>query len=983
MMVRRFAAAIAFVTLSISVNATAVNSQDPEQIVIAGRVVDHAGQAAAKAVVTIHNRYGDEPTTVEVVTDDSGKFQTQFAGLANLLAHLQIHATSEDGRRRGYYRFSWDTRAEAIPAAEIKLETTKVLKVRAVDAQGNSVAGAKAAMQLGYPVTLSPVLTGEDGFASFEVPESERVLSAVAWKDHMGLDYRVYSLPPGREADVHAKPPEFPENGFATLVLDGAAPLTVRVTDDQGHPLAGVDLYPWLLKKESESDELNLGIFPFEFKQPTDANGTVSFPWIPAWNKRVITVWPTVEGFVCSRGNYDPLKNSSGRLEMSLARLVPIRGRVTLPDGTPRAGIPVEARGQGYSSDGSSGNAVTDSDGRYELLVAPEQIYLVIVRDKDWVSTPRDGFAVHSNSPMEGQDFVLRPATRLSGRLLNEKTRQAIPGQTVLIYQYGQDLRSLQDVHIANPDGETTHICPTIVHAQATNELGEFHFSLGDGSFDIRPPDQSKAEKFQIAGEPERTLDVFVTVVEPVELSGLILNQSGHPLGNATVDSIARSFRHADWTAKTSDDGRFTVKRREETTVVHAVSSDKTLAGIVEIAGDQTSFEMKLDAVGSARGRLLAEDAKTPVGKTVIDFGVTIRDIKNQSFMYGFGGHIVTAEDGTFQLEQLVPGHEYGVYLDHRSDGTLPFLTKFTVTPGESVDLRDLAIPPPPKPYTPPTLEERISDAFSVKGTPTERMNLAKDFTDLVNQHLLIVFGVPSNDDVRKLMDLRYNDPEFGPFADEFRIMAIPTDMDRLSAAEELAASLGESLSGGRGNFLLIVCDRAGKKLASVESGVLSDGSELSKEKLFEFLRGFRTEPLDARQLLADALQKAAAEDKRVIIQETATWCGPCHKLARFLSKHRAWEKDFIWVKVDHRWTGAEELMSEIRAGAKGGIPWYAILDATGKVLATSNDPKSGDNIGFPSEPSGQLHFAHMLNSTRQRMTADEVKQLVDKLKEE
>ena len=135
--------------------------------------------------------------------------------------------------------------------------------------------------------------------------------------------------------------------------------------------------------------------------------------------------------------------------------------------------------------------------------------------------------------------------------------------------------------------------------------------------------------------------------------------------------------------------------------------------------------------------------------------------------------------------------------------------------------------------------------------------------------------------------------------------------------------------------------------------------------------------------MLDDALAAAQRENKRILVQETATWCGPCHRLAGFLNANRVWEKDYIWVRMDHRYKGAQELMAEIRDGADGGIPWFAILDAEGTKLATSNDLKSNQNIGFPSEVTGLAHFEHMLKSTRQRLTDVEITDLIRMLKTE
>ncbi|HBE69862.1 MAG TPA: hypothetical protein DDW52_17080, partial [Planctomycetaceae bacterium] len=55
------------------------------------------------------------------------------------------------------------------------------------------------------------------------------------------------------------------------------------------------------------------------------------------------------------------------------------------------------------------------------------------------------------------------------------------------------------------------------------------------------------------------------------------------------------------------------------------------------------------------------------------------------------------------------------------------------------------------------------------------------------------------------------------------------------------------------------------------------------------------------------------------------------------------------------------------------GIPWTAILNADGDILATSNMPDTGENIGFPSSEKGREHFANMLRSGANRMTEDEI----------
>ncbi|MEM9659799.1 MAG: thioredoxin family protein, partial [Planctomycetota bacterium] len=137
----------------------------------------------------------------------------------------------------------------------------------------------------------------------------------------------------------------------------------------------------------------------------------------------------------------------------------------------------------------------------------------------------------------------------------------------------------------------------------------------------------------------------------------------------------------------------------------------------------------------------------------------------------------------------------------------------------------------------------------------------------------------------------------------------------------------------------------------------------------------------DGRQLLEEALARAKRENKRVIVQETATWCGPCWMLSRFLEEHKeAWQGDYILVKMDHRWDHAVEIMNRIRDNADGGIPWWAILNENGETLTTSN-AADGTNIGFPGSEKGRRHFRTMLQQTAIRMTAEQIDHLTGQLK--
>jgi thiol-disulfide isomerase/thioredoxin len=145
------------------------------------------------------------------------------------------------------------------------------------------------------------------------------------------------------------------------------------------------------------------------------------------------------------------------------------------------------------------------------------------------------------------------------------------------------------------------------------------------------------------------------------------------------------------------------------------------------------------------------------------------------------------------------------------------------------------------------------------------------------------------------------------------------------------------------------------------------------RAKVLEFLKANRAKALQADAVLADAREKAKASGRKVLVHWGAPWCSWCHRLDNWLAQPQIGailEKDYVCVKIDEdRMIGGKELLTKEGAGAKVGIPWLAIEDASnGTVLATSEREK-GKNIGFPSDPAEIEHFAKMLKTTSTRLS--------------
>ncbi len=103
-------------------------------------------------------------------------------------------------------------------------------------------------------------------------------------------------------------------------------------------------------------------------------------------------------------------------------------------------------------------------------------------------------------------------------------------------------------------------------------------------------------------------------------------------------------------------------------------------------------------------------------------------------------------------------------------------------------------------------------------------------------------------------------------------------------------------------------------------------------------------EAADGSRQVADALLLAKKEDKRVLLQFGANWCGWCHKLHKLFQSDKdiaaRLKEGFVVVLVDVNKGHNEDINKRYGNPMRFGLPVIVILDADGKALATQDTGK-------------------------------------------
>jgi hypothetical protein len=612
-----------------------------------------------------------------------------FSAALGLSNFLKTRATRQPGSQNDNSVGAANGEAERKAVKEI-LPPSRAFSVHVTDGKGQPVVDAEVYFRLNNR-EYDQGQTDAEGRWSCLVPDDIENWHIFARKANVGFDYCVCSLLPGSSEEMEPLPDQI------KLTLDGARSLGVKTVDHEGKPVAGVRVGVGNIRKPGRKlgiylPDVSYSIWADALWPITNEDGIAVFDWLPKRFERDLPIRIHTEEYFARDSSMNLMADKPIEdLTIPLLPIEELSGRVTYADGRPVAGARIWAQGTGVFPSATS-QASTDAVGRYVMRVWSEHAYIVVAHfGGRWASQYRADIVVRAGRSMEDVDLVLRPATRLRGRLTFAESGGPA-------YGIDLDLELKMGEVFSEPRRakDREHNALRMNFYRKTDNDGRYEFSLAPGEYQLKTRPGTEVGKIKIsANNPpaEIVRDLQVPRPETGPFSGVVLDEEERPVLGAIVEGHYASPTQSRFPKiKTGDQGWFVTERSFHPLVLRAQSPDNGRAGIGRIDAEAPRVKIIVKPVEKAFGRLLDLQGKSLAGKEV-QYGIRVFAGESGKSPYSdcFGGTIASDTSGHFTLTGLIPGEAYHLSI-RLSEGNWREVKQIILDSAKAIDIGELRI---------------------------------------------------------------------------------------------------------------------------------------------------------------------------------------------------------------------------------------------------------------------------------------------------
>jgi protocatechuate 3,4-dioxygenase beta subunit len=325
---------------------------------VTGKVTDENGNPVANAPVTV--KVGDQ--TYTGTTDDDGKFSIPVTPEKSGNTPVDVSVGETDNTKpanktttANVGKQDANLTVDSIKNAEAGKPTNVTGKV--TDEDGNPVAGAPVTVKVGDKTYTGN--TGEDG--KFTIPVTPETSGSQPVQVSVGQTATTKPANKTSTANVGQQDAKATVDPITDAKVGKEVPVTGKVTDEQGNPVAGAPV--------------NVTVDGKTYTGTTDEDGNYNIPVTPTKSGSLpvnVNVGATNQTKAAKANTtakvtkQDPTVTVNPINGAEAGKSVPVTGSVTDEEGKPVANAPVNV-----TVDGKTYTGTTDKDGKFSIPVTP------------------------------------------------------------------------------------------------------------------------------------------------------------------------------------------------------------------------------------------------------------------------------------------------------------------------------------------------------------------------------------------------------------------------------------------------------------------------------------------------------------------------------------------------------------------------------------------------------------------------------------